>query len=519
MNGIGGVGLAGKLKIGGVAAGEAQGAADAQGTGLSVKKTEAAASKSVTQSQQASEAANKNVAQNFESTLMRRLTKARNEAEADEKTPEELEAMMGSIMDTVKEVKKEFGNETANQLMAEILTGTEKGVSGDRIAGAVSTVLKGIKNSNNAVINKSDVTADELAKAEELNKKLESFVGFLNKGDADEEGGSLNSALNSYFGFSKMAEDDQKNFGDDFAWLSANQIRANEQSTGQSQQCGITVEEFGRENLAELVDFLRNDLGDEKAAQYIETLGDEDDIFDAVDQLCQTFREDSQEVGGVNAETGEIVLNHLEGQGIEKMQKLGQFLNHNMVDKVNEVIRTNDDVRQRFLTEAGVAPEDAGSVPEGFGITAWPGEFGGRVDPAGFSPVSTNRRFGMDDMTGSTGMSRSIESMSGWGDFNRLMGDLQPDKKGQYQAGASSLDAKYNEAKKAYETSLTYEEGSAERLKAEAELSRLMADAMPHNRDLYLSKAARYEAEYETAMAAYGIDQPTSPGSLVKAVR
>jgi hypothetical protein len=211
--------LAGGLRINGRAPSETR----AESQASSVDKPENS------QGPEAKEAAAKEISARFADTLLGRLMNDKD----NQKSPEEAKALLDSILNTAREIKEQFGQPAANQVMAEILTNTERRVSAENIANAVGGVLRNISGQNKLVLYKSDISEEEYAQVQETEKKLKDFLKFLNAKEEASPGPDgepapkgLTAALNGYFGLPGLAvkEEDQKFFDDDFAWLSEAQI-------------------------------------------------------------------------------------------------------------------------------------------------------------------------------------------------------------------------------------------------------------------------------------------------------
>jgi hypothetical protein len=286
-----------------------------------------------------------------------------------------------SITAAIEEIKKEFGQTAANKAMADIITGTEKAVTAEAIAGAINGVLKSLAEANEETINDPLVTREEYEAALKMKEQLQSFVTKLNDGSANEDGSAgsgLNEALNGYF---DLPPDSHKYFTEDYAWVSPSEKAADEEYDSQ-KGFKLSVKELGRETLQGFADFLRTEVGSEEAARYIESLGDDDDIFDAADYvrtllMKNTYVKDSDAESirrfGANFPTRE-------GEGVEQIGKVTYYLGTTMIDAVNGLIRNNADIKARM--QAVTTPFDGDlNQSDTYGLYRWPGAFvaGGRL--------------------------------------------------------------------------------------------------------------------------------------------
>jgi hypothetical protein len=224
----------------------------------------------------------------------------------------------------------------------------------------------------------------------------------------------------------------------------------------------ISVDEFGRENLDDLTHFLRDYLGDDEAAKIIENLSGSDDIFEAVEKVRDLFYADSYRAAPIDPEISWFPgIAHHEGPGMEKIAKLGIYLEKYMTGKVNQLIATNSTVKARMVKYAakflGCSQED---VMENCGITYWPGVWGASNDSGEHSwrdqAGRPNIHFSQVDLTKSY-REWEIEQVKGSADFNRTIAEKSSGIwfNGEwlsFKASADRLMEQYEEMKKAFET-------------------------------------------------------------------
>ncbi|MDR1040143.1 MAG: hypothetical protein LBR80_08275 [Deltaproteobacteria bacterium] len=234
--------------------------------------------------------------------------------------------------------------------------------------------------------------------------------------------GSLTGTLNAYYGPEVMREEERYSFTVAFEWIRApeveerNRERFNEVN---GYDFGITVAELGRETVNDLARFLREELGDPEGAAFIEGMDDSDDVFAAINYLMDSHVETKPLGGGGPPKLDEdgfpLLINDDEEYWTEYYANMEAdyarltdpdyvmptfnfdsdygygysdgyefkwgdyrtdlifYLQGAILDKANEVIRENEEVRARFLQVAsGNFGSDAGAVPENYGLMAIP---------------------------------------------------------------------------------------------------------------------------------------------------
>ncbi|MDR2197937.1 MAG: hypothetical protein LBR53_00475 [Deltaproteobacteria bacterium] len=300
----------------------------------------------------------KKITQNFEAALTERLKNDRGL----NKTDEEVQALVNSIAGVVERIRNDFGEGMATEAMAKIITGTEIKMNDVTIANALGSVLKAkqamlektVRNGGlteaeveyfekeHHVIKKDPKTYDPGDWKKDL-EKVNQLVEFLNEesdseGDGNRKTASLSSALNEYYGEVVIKDEERMVFSDKFDWLSKEAASGKNREYFNSDygfDFAITVEEFGRGNLAELIDFLRNDLEDEEGAQLIENLLDADDVFAAINYLMTEHYEDPQESFAKNIKNLKLPDLDAEYQkALENGEKSGQTGARSIADKL-----------------------------------------------------------------------------------------------------------------------------------------------------------------------------------------
>jgi hypothetical protein len=380
---------------------------------------------------------NQNISQNFAKTLMGRLEKEQLKADSgNRKSLEETQAFMDSLTGALDEIKDKFGQETANHIMAEILTNTERGMSGDRIAHSFIGALKVIAITAAETLRSDTATDSEVEDA--LNtKKLADLLNFLNNGTAESDDSDLqglSGALNSYFGNPAfpLAEEEQKIFDTDFSWKTVKEISEKNAPAAFAFDLSLSVKELGQLHVDKLVKFLRDELGLEEAASYIENLGADDDIFTAVNHVKNLMWENTTVTGGF------LGYEWREGPGAEQVHKLTEFLQYNMLDAVNSAFRNDPELSDRLKDFASMfyngKVED---VPSGIGLTTWPG---------GLLGGQNSSSIYVADIGDTTVADRHEQFLFQAGDFWRGMAQSTGEENRQkYEGFAQNCDKSYEE--------------------------------------------------------------------------
>jgi hypothetical protein len=384
----------------------------------------------------------KKITTNFETALTKRLVDDREH----QKSQEEVKYLVESVMCVIGQITSDFGQETATEAMAKILTSTEQRINANTIATAVGTVFKAREFLVNKILSRktneadipeitktygSDLEPEEfMRKVEKDAENLEKMVEFLNKANettdiVGQQISSLSSALNTYYGDVIISDEDFYCFSNKFDWLKADGVKV-KNSAYLSQDYGfdfaISVSEFGRENLTELINFLRTDLKDDNSANFIQNLTDNNDIFAAINYIfnkhfdnepvkaakgvMESFKEkfltekDENYWNEYNAKR-EAAYERLTDPDYELPQfdynskygfgyigeeynatdynfnyTLDNFLRTRLLDRVNDVIRDNSAVRERFLKVAvkNFSSREE-SVPDNYGLFTFPSTY------------------------------------------------------------------------------------------------------------------------------------------------
>ena len=422
----------------------------------------------------AAEEGGKSASQNFRETFLSRLEEAQTE-----KSAEETLALTESVMAVIAEIRDKFGDEAANQAMAEVLTATSDGVTGERIAEAIGGVLKGLSALNQEAPQNSEATA------EETGLKLQAFLEYLNQDSVEVDGRSLpglSKALNDYFGLAGGSADSQKVFGEDFNWRSAQEL-SDQQAADDAEKeyrFSLSVREIGRETMNGLANYLREVVGSSEAAEYIENLSDDADVFDAIDQVRNMFLANTTLTDGIITEAlnganekwnrqsqalvGTQSLRQRVGPGLEQNRQLNDYLDKYMVDAANAAIRNDPEVTRRFQDFVTFDVDESRQkqnyedflqwdqeTRDGYGLFTWPGAraLGGMDD---FYYGHERRTWSCGFVGDTTGEERRIERLNTSSNIlsNFAQSTTNQAEKDIYQRWSDEQAAAYQELISAY---------------------------------------------------------------------
>jgi hypothetical protein len=464
------------MRIGGSVYGGSATSKNGPGHGLSLKND---VPEILSASKASAEVAKKKkIVENFESVIAGRV-------EADgrrDKTGEERDALVKAVTGAIDRIRDDFGQETTTEAMAEILMGTEQTFNAATVATSLGKVLRdreamvakiaaGKLTEKDVpeferMFGKLDKDIDTRAWLKETQEKLAGLVDFFNGAEADDEAGevaatlaatfgakpltaaealadgSLAGALNGYYGQAIISEEARYSFTDNFEWLPAAEAeKANRAllETRHGLDFRIAAGEIGKDAIADLARFLRDELGDAKGAALIEGLGDGDDVIAAVNSLMKAHateeasvlagplklapdgsplmagddpdywtelnRQREAEYARLTAPNYEVpVFNYDSDYGYgfadgrdfkwgDYQADLASFLGGAFLDRVNEVVRTDSEVRARFMK---VAAKNFGgmenAVPDNYGFIGFP-------TSVNMGQISASKLMGVADTT------------------------------------------------------------------------------------------------------------------------
>lgn len=312
------------------------------------------------------------------------------------------QALVESLAQAAAEVKDLMGPEAANAFMAKVLKGIEvKGFSLEGLADSVGAALRDIGQASAGY------------QVKKLTESFNSDLGLPAEGGREVK--SLSRAMGDFFA---SAENDEakpeSTFGFDSGgrWVDLSDQPASDESKSyslgspESARLGLesgaafTIKEIDSDTLSDLVNFLRYDLGEGEAADYLESQSENSSFMAGVDQAIALV------LDGAKAE--------------DKASKLENYLNSNVKGRINAMSTVNrniygevefegwrigrgpegsaasggassefssswrytnrDDVK--YVREGGDKSQGGGSIKEGYaGMN--PGELYRRLDQAG----------------------------------------------------------------------------------------------------------------------------------------
>ncbi|MDR2405550.1 MAG: hypothetical protein LBE27_04170 [Deltaproteobacteria bacterium] len=326
--------------------------------------------------------------------------------EENKRVNKEKERLAKAIVDTAAEVEKNYGKAEATKFMAMVLTNTETTVTESRLAGAVSEFLLSIKTKAESEL-ASAKNAEETKEAEKALEKLKGLRDYIN-GEGDDDNDGLAAAINSYFGREKVADDDKKSFTEDFVWISANELKAQQEAEKEKEAYPsfyIAKGELDNEVYIIATNYLSETVRSVEATTVFQNLEDDDDIFDAVDQVRSILEKEDEEASGTivsqsseteKEEAAEAVkvaaalpttaesatVNTVSSNAVKvfeaavnaqtKSALFNQFLNNYFLTEINNTISENKEVGERLthtISFSTGVEYSFGTV----GISSWPG--------------------------------------------------------------------------------------------------------------------------------------------------
>ena len=297
------------------------------------------------------------VRDNFAASLFKNLQK---DQEGDNDRIQAAAGLTADIGDAINELEKQFGAEAANEARAAVLRATTGQLSSEKIAGAITGVLQGLAAKANSTLQTDQLAADDYQAAEETQKKLTGFLDYLNNGSAGAtNGSSLSQSLNSFFGTGGAGGNI---FNLNLKWgpleneeAAAPGLGRDSSATGEALTSQvITVDDIGREKLADFISYLRNDLGTEKEADYFESLSGEANFLAEVENLSNRLF-NSSPLEQVKTDWGTVLQRR--GEGYDQAQKLSGYMSHELTDLVNAAISGDEKLRNRLAGEINHSDE------------------------------------------------------------------------------------------------------------------------------------------------------------------
>jgi len=264
------------------------------------------------------------VSENFKSALTARVERYQNSGQSEKGgTAENGKALVDSVAQAAAEIKTIYGQDAANAFMANVLKGVdEKGFNQESLTKSVSTALKDVA---------------QCGSSSQLQKLTESFNQGL--GAADNPDGravkGLSQAVNDFFGLEKQ---ETKN-GQTAQGFTANgnwgEVAVEDAGSGPlfvqgtpevaqsalEASASFQMKAIGQDTKDDLVNYLREELGAEEAAAFLESAPGKADFMSTMDHVI------------------ELALK--EADGSENAAKLENYLNDQVVMAVNASSEAN----------------------------------------------------------------------------------------------------------------------------------------------------------------------------------
>lgn len=265
------------------------------------QRTGAASAGSSGQSQAVSAESNTNTTDNFKAALEERFERAQKTGRMANKSPEETQELIDAVGRAVVEVKKAYGKEAANGMMAGILKGLDK--NGCDLEGLTGSISLGLRDAAQA---SHGASVKDLA--ESFNKGL---------GVKDEEGQTtrkgLSQTINDYFELDIKKENGAflaKGFTASGQW---GKVAVSDPEAGPGFVNGtpemaeaalrntatFSLDSIDEEVVNNMVSFLRDKLGAESAAEYLEGASDGADFMNVMNTVIGLTMRDADDPSAV----------------------------------------------------------------------------------------------------------------------------------------------------------------------------------------------------------------------------
>lgn len=241
----------------------------------------------------------RNVSDNFKEALLKRLEYSQRAGTAAGPTAAEARALVDSIANTVSKVKDSFGQEAGNAAMNTILKNIDqKGFSLESVTETVSEAVK-VASSSGGARRQAEFMAG-------LNEDLGADLEDANPNKIK----SLSRAINDFFGLEpEKTENPEKaktmGFDDRGNWR---ELEVEVEEDGQelflegtpegaeealAGTASFTMDDIGRDAVDGLAAFLRDEMGSEEAAAYVESQAPNADFMNTVDMAINKVLENS----------------------------------------------------------------------------------------------------------------------------------------------------------------------------------------------------------------------------------
>jgi hypothetical protein len=344
-----------------------------------------------------------NLSLSFTESLLKALNEAAKRNEEEKKrTDEERAELARAVAEAADEARKSFGYSESNRFMAQVLSATEGGVTEERLSGAVADFVRSVKSRALEAMRDPSTRNPESESCDKVLGKLSDFVSYLNDGAEGSDKLSLSAQINKHYGRAALAEEEQKKFTEDGAWVSDKELREEEEARNKAAALSafvITKDEVGAEVVSEAVSFLSDTVSSQKAASILSDLKAGEDIFDAVDKVRSVLAEEDRaeaeaaqteseaaSAGGPALPTAETAAlsgsdaAKVLGEAVKSAQKsalFDKFLENYFLTEINKTIQTNAETEKRLSASVSFSTGITCSFGT-IGLKSWPGLLGSR---------------------------------------------------------------------------------------------------------------------------------------------
>lgn len=235
------------------------------------------------------------VAENFKAAILNRAERFQKSGQTENISPEAAQALADSLSQAAAEVKSVMGQNAANAFMGKVLTNLDK--NGFNLEGLTESVGSALRD------------VGQTASAKEMEQLTDSFNRDLGAPADDENGRAtkgLSRAIGNFFGLEKTETDKgatAEGFTKNGRW-SVVEVADEESRTAYikgteeaaelalASSASFDLGKVGSDVKDDLVNFLRQELGAEGAASYLESQGDGADFMSTMDTVINKTLEE-----------------------------------------------------------------------------------------------------------------------------------------------------------------------------------------------------------------------------------
>ena len=247
------------------------------------------------------------VAENFKQAILHRAERFQNSGQIEGSGPKEARALADSLGQAAHQVREAYGQEAANSFMAKVLQGVDKeGFGLNSLTDSLGSALRDVAQGHSPHL------------LEDLTETFNQGLGLSAEANGQRETQGLSQAVADFFGLEPQGDKDNQlamGFDRNGRWdevaVSENKgdsvyIKGTPQAAEAAladSASSLTLDTIGEDAKAGLVDFLRNDLGAEEAATYLESASDRAGLMKTIDQ---TISKALEETGGENGQAARL---------------------------------------------------------------------------------------------------------------------------------------------------------------------------------------------------------------------